>query len=438
MTAETKSHIKSIFALALPIIAENLLQTLLGTADTYFAGKLSDDAIAGISATTMLMNIFISFFTAVSVGTAAVVSRHYGQRDFEDVNRSMIHSIALGCGLGIACGAVCALFCRPILRLSGADENIIRCAMPYYIAVAVPSVVLCLQLILSGCLRAIKDTKTPMYVTGACNILNILLNFTFIKIGMGILGLGLATTLSRALSALLLLLRLKSHDKNVSLYPCPLTQNGFYSILRIGVPAGAEKLIMRIGQLIYGNMIFYIGSSAYVAHNIAATIENYSYIISMGFGLAVCTAVGVAMGENNIPKAKMQTAAAYCISAAFMLLAGIIFFIFAPRFAAIFSDTKQVQKMVVSVLRVIAFFQPFTALVQIMTGALQGAGDTKFPMYATFFGIWGIRIGVGSLLAVYFGLGLTGVWCAYALDVTVRGILLLQRFKSGKWQNIAV
>lgn len=73
-----------------------------------------------------------------------------------------------------------------------------------------------------------------------------------------------------------------------------------------------------------------------------------------------------------------------------------------------------------------------------MTDALQGAGDTKFPMYSTFLGIWGIRIGFGYLLAKYFSLGLIGVWCAYALDVAVRGILLLRRFQKGKWQKISL
>ena len=71
-----------------------------------------------------------------------------------------------------------------------------------------------------------------------------------------------------------------------------------------------------------------------------------------------------------------------------------------------------------------------------MTNALQGAGDTRFPMYSTFLGIWGIRIGIGWLLAVHFHMGLDGIWYAYALDVTVRGILLLIRFQSGKWQKI--
>lgn len=183
-------------------------------------------------------------------------------------------------------------------------------------------------------------------------------------------------------------------------------------------------------------MIISIGTATYIAHNIAGNIESYSYIPAMGFGLAICTMIGISLGENNIPQAKKQTAVTYCISTGFMILIGLIFFIFAPQLATFFTKTEEIQNLVISVLRIIALFQPFTALVQIMTNALQGAGDTKFPMYSTFIGIWGIRIGVGYLLAVCLKLGLIGVWCAYALDVTIRGLLLLGRFHKGKWQKI--
>lgn len=438
MKSEIKNYIKNIFSLSIPIIIENILQCLLGTTDTYFAGTLSDHAIAGIGVTNLIMNLFLSFFTAVSVGASVIVARNYGRKDFQKVNRSVLHALVLGGVLGLGAGMICGFLAKPLLGLSGADDSVIRLALPYYLATTVPCIFLSLQLLLSGCLRAMKNTKAPMYVTGASNLLNIFLNFFFLKLGLGILGLGLATTFSRAAGALLLFLQLQNQDKNRKLTLCPFSKQEFASILAVGIPAGLEKLIMRIGQLLYNSMILSLGTASYVAHNIAGTIENYSYIPAMGFGLAVCTLVGVSLGENDVPKARKQTAAAYGISVCCMTVLGAVFFIFAPQFAGLFTNTEEVRRLVVSVLRLIAFFQPFTALVQIFTNALQGAGDTKFPMYATFVGIWGIRIGVGYFLAVPLGYGLPGVWWAYALDVAIRGSLLLFRFWKGKWQNISL
>lgn len=430
---ERKETIRGIYSLAAPIMVENALHMLLGTMDMYFAGRLSDQAIAGIGVTNLVMNLFISFFTAVSVGATAVTARHYGGKDYGSVNKSIVHSLVMGAAAGMASGGVCAVFSRPILHASGAEAEVVRYALPYYLAVAVPCVVLSLQLVLSSCLRAVKDTKTPMYVTGISNVFNILFDLLFLRIGLGILGLGLATTLSRCVSACILFLRLRVHDRNIKLSACKLERKEFASVLKIGIPAGMEKLIMRVGQLIYGSMILSMGTTAYVAHNITGNIESYSYIPATGIGLAVCTLTGVALGENNVLKAKKTASAAYRGSLGLMVLFGAVFFFFAPELASLFTETAEIRSLVTSSLRVIALFQPFVFLVQIMTNALQGAGDTKFPMYATLIGIWGIRMGVGYLLASYFHLGLVGVWYAYGFDVTVRGMLLWRRFKEERF-----
>ena len=124
-----------LLSLALPIMIETVLQTLLGTTDTYFAGQLTDAAISGISVTNVVMNIFISFFAAVSIGTTALVSRNYGKKDLIQTAHCMSQSILLGILLGIGVGLFSLLFHEPILRLSGADHLILSYVRPYYLIV---------------------------------------------------------------------------------------------------------------------------------------------------------------------------------------------------------------------------------------------------------------------------------------------------------------
>ena len=429
---------RDIFYLSLPIIIENLLQTLLGTVDTFFAGQLTDAAIAGVGVTGLVMNLCISFFTAVSAGSTAIIARRFGERDFEKVHAAVLHALCMGIMLGIAVGSVCLFFGRKILQLTGAEGMVLSCALPYFYIVAVPCVLLCLQLVLSGCLRAVKDTKTPMYVTGASNLLNIFLDILFIKAGFGVFGLGLATTLARGAGLAVLFLCLRRRNKVFGQYSIRLRRKEFALLLRIGVPAGIEKLIMRAGQLIYNGMILSIGTASYVAHNVAGTIESYGYIPAMGFGLAVCTMTGISLGEKQVQAAKAQVRIAYWLTVSVMIVIGAVFYVFAPQLAALFTETFAVQEMVTDVLRIIAWFQPFAALVQVLTGALQGAGDTNFPMYATFFGIFVLRTGLGYLLAVTLGMGLSGIWFAYAEDLMVRGAMLLGRFRQEKWMKIAL
>lgn len=435
-----RENIISICTLAIPVVIENILQTLLGTVDTYFAGKINDSAIAGIGVTNLIVNVFITFFTAISIGTSAVVARNFGKKHINKVNSAIKQSVVLGAIIGLIVGVINLIFYKQILMVSGASDKVLFYATPYYMIVVVPSVFLCLSVVLSSCLRATRDTKTPMIATGIANVLNIILNLIFMSIGLGIIGIALATTISRILNLVILIVELKKNKNgiNLQLKNWSIEKETINSIMKIGIPAGIEKLIMRLGQLVYNSMIISIGMSAYVAHNVAGNIESYSYILAMGVGVATATLVGITLGENNIKKSKEIVFLADGITIILMIGIGIIFFIFAPQLASIFTDTKEVQEMVIKVLRLIALFQPFAAITQIFTSALQGAADTKFPMYATLIGIWGIRVGIGYLLGVVLGLGLVGVWMAYALDITIRGIILLKRFLNGKWQEIVI
>ena len=437
---KNRDMIITINTLAFPVIIENILQTLLGTVDTYFAGHISDNAIAAIGVTNLVVNLFIAFFTAISIGTSAVIARNVGKGDIDKVDFAMSQSIILGIVISIIFGVLNALFYIPILRLCGATKDILNITVPYYIIISVPIIFLCLSLILSSCLRSTKDTKTPMISTAIANILNILLNIIFIKLNLGIAGLALATTISRGINVIFLFHKLKNYNFHINLNFNNWKEQKLMlkSIIKIGLPAGVEKLIMRLGQLMYNSMIITIGISAYVAHNIAGNIESYTYIPAMGFGVATATLVGITLGEGNYEESKKLVYISDIITTFWMVIMGIFIYIFAPYIVKLFTNTLDVQVMVVEVLRLIALFQCFIAITQIFTSALQGAGDTKFPMYITLMGIWGIRLGVGYLLGVVMNMGLMGVWIAYVLDIMVRSILLIIRFIGEKWQEIVI
>lgn len=440
------NEIKSILILAIPVIIENILQVLLGTTDTLFAGKLHPNAIAGIGVTNLINNIYIAFFTAIGVGTTAIVSRNIGLKNKEKAIETVKQAIILTTGISLIIGLISFLFAKPILITLGATSDILEYALPYFIVVAVPCIFLSLSLILSSSLRAAGNTKTPMIASIVANVINIILNYILIFgifnfKGLGIIGAGLATTISRVITVSILLfslckgktiLKLKLFDK------WNIDKGLILSISKIGVPAGIEKLIMRFGQLAYGSLIISLGTSSYVAHNIAGTIESYSYLPAMGFGVAATTLIGSQLGADNPKFAKRYGLLCNLLSTIVMIIIGSIFFIAAPSLAKMFTDDLEVQNLVVTVLRIIAIFQPFLSITLVISSALQGAGDTKLPMYSTLIGIWGIRVLFGYIFAVKFNLGLVGIWLAYSLDIVVRSIILLSRFLKGKWDEIKI
>ena len=441
-----KESFITIIALALPAMIENILQVFIGVVDTYFIGKIGTEAIAGVGVTNLIMNIYIAFFIALGVGTTAIVSRNIGANNTENANDAVKQSVIMALGIGIVFGIINLVFSKKILLLLGAEERVLRYALPYFLSVAVPSVFLCLMMILSSALRGSGDTKTPMKVMIIANIINIILDYILIFgifnfAGLGILGAGIATTISRVVGVILLLQKINSYKTKIHiniLDKWNINKDILKSITRIGLPAAFEKLIMRFGQLVYGGMIIKIGTEAYAAHNIAGTIETFSYLPGMGFGVAAATLVGQSLGAKKKDEAHKIGLISYFLATVFMILIGVIFYIFAPIFARLFSEDKEVIDLVVKVLRIIALFQPFLCMTLVITSILQGAGDTKFPMYSTLIGIWGVRVLGVYVLGIKLNMGLVGVWIAYALDLTVRGVILMIRFINGKWKEIII
>ncbi len=444
--ASRYKSVKTIMLLAIPAMIENISQVFIGVVDTYFVGKIGTEAIAGVGVTNLTMNVYIAFFLALGIGTTALISRYIGARNFDKATQALKQSLIISLFIGFVFAFINLTFSRDILSLLGAEDKVIDYALPYFLTVAVPCVFLFLNMVLSSALRAAGDTKTPMKIALLVNIINASLDYIFIFgifnfNGLGIVGAGLATTISRIISVVLLLKKINSKDIiiHIDIYnKWKVDINMIKSITKISIPAAIERLIMRSGQLIYGGMIIKIGTQAYAAHNIAGTIESFSYLPGMGFGVAAATLVGQNLGKKNKKEAYRDGLISYLLSTAFMVVIGLVFYIFAPNLASLFTKDPLVKEQVVMVLRIIALFQPFLAITQVITSALQGAGDTKFPMYSSLIGIWGVRVLGVYILSVRLDYGLRGVWIAYAFDISLRGIILMLRFLRGKWKEIEI
>ena len=437
---------KEILILAVPAIIENILQVLLGISDTYFVGKIGKEAIAAVGVTNLMMNLFIAFFLAVSVGATAVIARYIGSKKPHAAAQSTKQALIVVMGLGLFMGSLNLVFASTILRGLGIEKAVLVLAVPYFRIVAGPVFLVGVIYALSSTLRAAGDTLSPMKAGATANLINIVLDYVLIFgilgiPGMGIIGAAVATSISRLINVLILVGVLKGYKSPLHIdfksnwtldYKC------IKNILVIGIPASVEKLIMRSGQLVYGGMIISLGTSAYAAHNIAGVIESFSYLPGMGFGVAASTLIGQNLGSRREQAAYIAGKRSYILSTLFMMTLGAEFFIFARPLVTLFTKEPEVAEQAVKVLRIIALFQPFLSATLVITSGLNGAGDTKFPMLTSLIGIWGIRVLGVYILSVVFDFGLLGVWMAYAIDVTIRGLILGLRFKKGKWKDINV
>lgn len=419
---------RSIFKLAIPSIIENILQIMLSSVDTYFVSTIGSVAISAVGINTLISNLYLTFFIAVGAGVAILTARADGEENIEKVNHAIQNGLLLTMVLIVISLIFNLLFKNQLISFLAKEEPLITQTILYFNVVILPIGFLCLMTVLSTVIKSLNDTKTPMYTVLLINIVNVILDFILIRVlDFGLLGAGIATSIARLLGCMILWFTLNKKTAFIKTFEFKF-KKGIRDMIAYAIPLGGEKLAMRIGQLFYGSLIVTIGIKHYTGHNIAGTIEAYSYLPGMGFGIAAFAMIGHSIGSESFKDVRKIGLQSFKYSTIFMMIIGAFFFIFAPHLASLFTQDQEIIKLVTIVLRLIACFQPFLCSTQVIASALQSLGDVKFPFYLTIIGIYLIRLLGTYILGIQFGLGLIGVWISYTIDITIRGTILFIRY----------
>ncbi|BCG58891.1 MATE family efflux transporter [Paenibacillus sp. URB8-2] len=424
--------IKVILALAVPSMIENFLQTIVGFVDTLFVSRIGLNEVAAVGVTNAIMAVYIAVFMAMGVGTSSLIARSVGAGEIDKAKAIARQSTWISALLGLVFGVITLFFAEPLLKLMGAEPDVLTDSIVYFRIVAVPSIFISLMTVFGSILRAAGDTKTPMKVGIWINMVHIALDYVLIFglfgwAGWGIAGAAWATSAVRVIGSVALFIYIRRSKLSFSIrkgdsneYTLPL--------LKLSAPAAAERLIMRFGQVLYFGLIVRIGTDVYAAHILAGNIEIFSYMPGYGLAVAATTLVGQHLGANRKEDAYQYGLLTMWIAVVFMAFAGILLFVLSPIAANWFTKDAAVIGMVITALRIDAFAQPFLAVGLVIAGALQGAGDTKSPMYSTAIGMWLVRVVGVYVLCLHFDMGIAGVWISIAIDLIIRAAYLTVRF----------
>ncbi|ESU31813.1 multidrug transporter MatE [Bacillus sp. 17376] len=430
----TKQKLAVILALAVPAMIENILQTVVGFVDTLFVAKIGLNEVTAVGVANAIMAVYIAIFMAVGVGTSSLIARSIGAGDMDKAKSIARQSTFISVIIGLLFGLITLFFSEPLLRLMGAESEVLADAVTYFQIVAVPSIFIALMFTFGSILRAAGDTKTPMKVSWWINIIHIGLDYVLIFgilgfEGLGIAGAAWATVIVRMIGTLALYYYIRKSSVAFNLLGSSSIKDA-NSILKLSTPAAIERLIMRLGQVLYFGLIVKIGSDTFAAHSIAGNIETFSYMPGYGLAVAATTLVGQSVGAKRSKEAYQYGLLTAWVAVIFMSFIGVLLYFLSPWFATWFTTDKDAVDMVVTALRIDAFAQPALAIGLVLAGALQGAGDTKSPMYSTAIGMWVIRVLGVFILGIHFGLGIAGIWISIAIDLYVRAIFLFYKFKS--------
>lgn len=378
----TSEKLKIIIILAVPAVIENFFQTMLGFADTFFVAQIGLDEVSAVGVTNAILAIYFAIFMAIGVGVNVLMANATGAGDYERASKVAQQGVILTTILGGLTGMLTLIFAEPLLSLLGVERQVLEIGAVYFRIVAVPSILMAYMFVMSSILRGVGDTKSPMKAVIIANIVNIILDyilifgFLFIP-ALGIVGAGLAGVIARLVGTFVLILYIKKNNQI-------MFQKNWWrfdkvyqkELLGLGAPAAGERLAMRIGQVVYFGFIVALGTSTFAAHQIAGNIETFSYMIAYGFAAAATIIVGKQVGAGNYEEAKSYAKLISILSAVFMVFMGVLLFILGEWIGGFFSEDPVVVSEIGIALKIAALFQPFLAILLILTGAYQGARNT--------------------------------------------------------------
>lgn len=332
------------------------------------------------------------------------------------------------------------------MKFFGAQEDTIQIGSGYFRVVSLGFIFQAFNYAIFAAIRGSGDTRTPMKINISTNLFNVFGNAVLIYglLGfprLGVLGAGISTAISQVIATILLMRVIFDENRIVHINlksKFKFDKDIIYNLVKIGLPATMEQLVLRLGVLLFTRMIASLGTIAYATHQICINLLSLSINPGQAFGISASTLTGRSLGEENPEKAEIYIKTCGKVGTIIAALMTIVFFFFGDILASLYTTNRQVVGEASGILRLVSIIQLFQCSQLILAGGLRGAGDTIWTLVATFFGILVIRIALTYILVIKVGIGLSGAWIAMLVDQFVRWFLILIRFKSGKWKYVTI
>ena len=375
---------RHIISFALPLLIGNIFQQLYNTVDTWVVGKfVSNEAYAAVGTVGPIINMLIGFFMGLSSGAGVVISQYYGAKRFAEVEKTVHTAIAMTLILGIAFTGL-GLFMTPyMLTLMKTPENVLPESTAYLTIYFSGILGLMLYNIGAGILRAVGDSKRPFYYLVVCAVMNTVLDLVFvIQFKMGVRGVALATILSQATSAILVMITLLRTDEciRLRLKKLRLHWEMLKKIFRVGIPAAIQMAITAFSNIFVQSYINFFGDNCMSGWTTYAKVDQLLFLPMQSIALASTTFVGQNLGCNQVERAREGVRKALIISLISTVVLMVPVLIFSPEIVAFFNNKEEVVQYGSMLLRWLSPFYVLCCFNQIYSGALRGAGNSKAPM----------------------------------------------------------
>ena len=439
-----KGKWREIAAIAAPVVVSKLSFTAMGLVDTAMVGRLgaSQQGAVGI-ATTFMFTVYVFGLGLIGV-VNTFVSQYHGSNKPSMCGVSLGHGIRLAVGLGTVTYLILVLS-EPLFAMAGLSEEVCRYGYGYmfFRIIGLPGVFL--YWAYNGYLEGLGETRVPMYISLAANVVNIALDYTLIFgagpiPALGVEGAGMATAGSNLF--MLVCFAVVVHRKGGRFTRFGSARIGarirwalMARMIRVGFPMGVQFFLEIGAFLLFSVMVGWVGDEALAAHQVALRLLSVSFMAAWGISVAATTLVGRHQGEGRSDLAMAAGLRTVIISVGYTLVTGAVLVSVPALLAGLFTPFEDVAATAATLLYVAAALQIFDGVSIVSYGALKGAGDTRWPMFAAVVINWTLGVPLVYFLTIAVGMGVLGAWLGMGAMLTIQGLAMFWRFKAGRWSQ---
>lgn len=448
--APPPGHARRVIALAWPVITQNLLETLVGVIDTLLVARLGAAAIAGVGTAVQVVFFLLAALSAVTIGASIVVAHAVGAGGWSGAQRVAKQAIVWGALTSLPLALVGALAAPALIGAFGVDAPVAAVGAAYLRVSMVMLPALLLVFVSAAVLRGAGDTRTPLMVSLLANVINGALAYGLIygQFGLpqlGAVGSAWAAATGRIVAAAILLLVLIRGIGRGSVGRGGLSLRGrqdwwprfaaVRQVLTLGIPAAIEQILISAAFTTLTIIVAGLGTQQLATQRITFNALSLAFLPGFGFSIAASTLVGQSLGAGKPDEAGAAARAAAGWAVVWMGLAGALYFLFAGPLIGLFTDDPAVIDLGARSLRALALSQPFWGLIFVWSGALRGAGNTRYPLVANSLGLWAV-VALSVVAVTRFAAELPVLWAFFIPCSALNALAVWLRFRRGDWRTV--
>lgn len=436
---------RALWMLLIPLIIEQMLNSLMGMVDTLMVSRVGAEAISAVSLVDSINNLVLQVFAAMAAGAAIICSQYLGRKDEKGCNDAakqivltvvVISSVIMIIGVG---------FRKPLLHLifGSVEEAVMTNAQMYFLITALSYPFIALFQAGAAFYRACGNSKFTMKTALIANVANIVGNTLFIFVlQMGAAGAAISTLISRALCAFVVFYALRKPGYAIQLknyFSIRPDLNLIVKILAIGVPSGIENGMFQFGKLAIQSTVSSLGTAAIAAQAMTIIFENVNGMAAVGIGIGLMTVVGQSIGAGRQEEAKYYIVKLAGYAELAMIISCILVYIAARPVTVLAGMSEESTALCMQMILAITIVKPLLWVPSFTPpNGLRAAGDVRFSMITATLTMWLCRVALSIFLMRVVKTGPIGVWYGMFADWGVRGVIFTIRFVRGKWLRFKV